>query len=33
VNTILVALLQAMEGHILAGGELSGEYINKKIFK
>ena len=26
-------LLQAMEGHILAGGELRGEYISKKIFK
>jgi hypothetical protein len=26
-------LLQAMEGHILAGGELTGEYINKKLFK
>jgi Raf kinase inhibitor-like YbhB/YbcL family protein len=26
-------LLEAMDGHILAGGELRGEYINKKIYK
>ena len=26
-------LLAAMEGHILAGGELRGEYINKVLMK
>jgi hypothetical protein len=26
-------LLKAMEGHILSGGELKGEYVNKRIFK
>ncbi len=26
-------LLAAMDGHILAGGELIGEYVNKKLFK
>ncbi len=26
-------LLAAMDGHILAGGELRGEYINKKLYK
>ena len=26
-------LLEAMDGHILAGGELKGEYINKKLYK
>ena len=26
-------LLMAMEGHILSGGELKGEYVNKRIFK
>ena len=26
-------LLRAMDGHILAGGNVTGEYINKKLFK
>jgi len=26
-------LLAAMDGHILAGGELIGEYVNKRLFK
>ena len=26
-------LLEAMEGHVLAGGELKGEYVNKRIYK
>ena len=26
-------LLAAMDGHILAAGQLTGEYINKKIYK
>jgi Raf kinase inhibitor-like YbhB/YbcL family protein len=26
-------LLAALDGHILAGGELIGEYVNKKLFK
>lgn len=26
-------LLEAMDGHILAGGKLTGEYINKKLYK
>ena len=26
-------LLQAMDGHILASGQLTGEYINKKLYK
>ena len=26
-------LLEAMEGHVLAGGELNGEYVNKRLYK
>ena len=26
-------LLAAMDGHILAAGQLTGEYINKKLYK
>ena len=26
-------LLEAMDGHVLAGGELKGEYVNKRLYK
>ena len=26
-------LLEALDGHVLAGGELKGEYVNKRIYK
>ncbi len=32
-DTTRDSLLEAMDGHILAGGQLTGEYINKKLYK